>query len=45
MAHVDQVLGHALTALPAPIEWTEADDLASQPTPPAAAAEPPTIAH
>ena len=31
VAHVDQVLEHALTAIPAPIEWTEADDLASQP--------------
>ncbi|MGZ3247322.1 MAG: endopeptidase La [Croceibacterium sp.] len=35
VAHVDQVLEHALTAMPAPIEWTEADDLASQPGPPA----------
>jgi ATP-dependent Lon protease len=25
------VLEHALTAVPAAIEWTEADDLASQP--------------
>ena len=33
VAHVDQVLEHALTALPAPIEWTEADDIASQPLP------------
>jgi ATP-dependent Lon protease len=31
VSHVDQVLENALTALPAPIEWTEADDLASQP--------------
>ncbi len=29
--HVDQVLETALTAIPAAIEWTEADDLASQP--------------
>ena len=29
--HVDTVLEHALTSLPTPIEWTEADDLASQP--------------
>ncbi len=29
--HVDRVLEIALTAIPAPIEWTEADDLASQP--------------
>ncbi len=33
VSHVDQVLEHALTAMPAPIEWTEADDLASQPHP------------
>ncbi len=33
VAHVDQVLEQALVALPAPIEWTEADDLASQPVP------------
>ena len=31
VSHVDQVLEHALTSVPAPIEWTEADDLASQP--------------
>ena len=29
--HVDRVLEISLTAIPAPIEWTEADDLASQP--------------
>ncbi|MFL0356978.1 endopeptidase La [Erythrobacter sp. GH1-10] len=32
VSHVDQVLEQALTDMPAPIEWTEADDLASQPT-------------
>ncbi|APE29044.1 endopeptidase La [Aurantiacibacter gangjinensis] len=31
VAHVDQVLETALTSVPAAIEWTEADDLASQP--------------
>ncbi len=31
VSHVDQVLEHALTARPEPIEWTDADDLASQP--------------
>ncbi|WP_298302566.1 endopeptidase La [uncultured Erythrobacter sp.] len=31
VAHVDQVLEQALIDRPAPIEWTEADDLASQP--------------
>ncbi len=32
VSHVDQVLEHALTDMPSPIEWTEADDLASQPS-------------
>lgn len=32
--HVDQVLEKALVAVPAPIEWTEADDIASQPAHP-----------
>ncbi len=40
--HVDRVLEIALTAIPAPIEWTEADDLASQPGAVAAALSPPT---
>ncbi len=31
VAHVDEVLAHALCSVPEPIEWTEADDLASQP--------------
>ncbi|NQX95273.1 MAG: endopeptidase La [Erythrobacter sp.] len=30
VSHVDQVLERALTDMPAPIEWSEADDLASQ---------------
>ncbi len=42
VAHVDQVLQHALTALPAAIEWTEADDLASQPGAPGSATPAPT---
>ncbi|ANU08271.1 endopeptidase La [Paraurantiacibacter namhicola] len=33
VSHVDEVLERALVALPAAIEWTEADDLASQPAP------------
>lgn len=33
VAHVDEVLAHALTESTQPIEWTEADDLASQPAP------------
>ena len=36
VAHVDEVLEHALTEMPSAIEWTEADDLASQPDPAAA---------
>jgi ATP-dependent Lon protease len=32
VAHVDEVLDHALVEPLQPIEWTEADDLASQPT-------------
>ncbi|WP_369025514.1 endopeptidase La [Qipengyuania sp. RANM35] len=31
VSHVDEVLEHALVSKPEPIEWTEADDLASQP--------------
>ena len=31
VSHVDKVLETALTAMPEAIEWTEADDLASQP--------------
>ena len=31
VSHVDEVLAHALCSVPEPIEWTEADDLASQP--------------
>ncbi len=45
VAHVDQVLARALTALPAPIEWTEADDLASQPHNAAPGSVAPSTAH
>ncbi|RJY08326.1 endopeptidase La [Aurantiacibacter aquimixticola] len=45
VAHVDQVLECALTALPAPIEWTEADDIASQPQGQAGSVPPATTAH
>ncbi|MEP2550971.1 MAG: endopeptidase La [Marinomonas sp.] len=38
VAHVDTVLEHALVSELAPIEWTEADDLASQPVPQAPSA-------
>jgi len=33
VSHVDQVLEHALTDMPVPIEWSEADDIASQSAP------------
>jgi ATP-dependent Lon protease len=38
VAHVDEVLARALTEPLEPIEWTEADDLASQPAPTASGA-------
>ena len=34
VTHVDEVLERALVSMPQPIEWTEADDLASQPAAP-----------
>ena len=40
VAHVDEVLARALVEPLSPIEWTEADDLASQPGAPAAGANP-----
>ena len=40
VSHVDEVLEIALTETLAPIEWTEADDLASQPHGPAVSASP-----
>ncbi|QZD86234.1 endopeptidase La [Qipengyuania psychrotolerans] len=45
VSHVDEVLKHALTTLPVPIEWTEADDLASQPGHTAAGGPPAPTAH
>ena len=45
VAHVDQVLEHALVSQPAPIEWTEADDMASQPVPGGHAVGPSPTAH
>ena len=42
VAHVDAVLARALVHMPEPIEWSEADDLASQP---AAQADPGMTAH
>jgi ATP-dependent Lon protease len=46
VSHVDEVLERALVAPLQPIEWTEADDLASQPVAAATAlVEPPPTAH
>ncbi|WP_226019608.1 endopeptidase La [Novosphingobium sp. FKTRR1] len=45
VSHVDEVLARALTAPIEPIEWTEADDLASQPTAGVPAAQPAPTAH
>jgi ATP-dependent Lon protease len=45
VAHVDEVLALALVSRPEPIEWTEADDLASQPTAAVPAAIAPPTAH
>ena len=45
VSHVDQVLEHALTSVPAEIEWTEADDLASQPLTVGNAQSPVRTAH
>jgi ATP-dependent Lon protease len=45
VSHVDQVLEYALTSVPEPIDWTEADDLASQPAPPLPGPGAATIAH
>jgi ATP-dependent Lon protease len=45
VSHVDQVLEHALTSVPAEIEWTEADDLASQPLTVGNASSPVRTAH
>ena len=42
VSHVDEVLEHALTSVPSPIEWTEADDLASQPGHPQVGSSAPT---
>jgi ATP-dependent Lon protease len=45
VAHVDEVLRHALVTPIEAIEWTEADDLATQPNPPAAGVPSPTVPH
>ena len=45
VSHVDQVLERALTDALEEIEWTEADDLASQPVPPAISGHGAPTAH
>ena len=45
VSHVDDVLARALVSRPEPIEWTEADDLASQPGAAVATAPVPPTAH
>ena len=45
VSHVDQVLERALTAVPEPIEWSEEDDLASQPNPASVAPGTTATAH
>ena len=45
VSHVDEVLALALVSRPEPIEWTEADDLASQPSAAVAPAITPQTAH
>jgi len=45
VSHVDEVLKHALVEVPGAIEWTEADDLASQPSPQPSGTAPPPVAH
>ncbi|MBA4087073.1 MAG: endopeptidase La [Novosphingobium sp.] len=45
VSHVDEVLARALSSVPQAIEWTEADDLASQPTAPAGATGAAPTAH
>ena len=45
VSHVDEVLARALTAPIEAIEWTEADDLATQPVPALPAGSAPQTAH
>ncbi|MEO6153988.1 MAG: endopeptidase La [Croceibacterium sp.] len=45
VAHVDEVLARALVSMPGSIEWTEEDDLASQPPSVAPAHSGPSVAH
>ncbi|WP_265570882.1 endopeptidase La [Sphingomicrobium nitratireducens] len=45
VAHVDEVLAHALTQTMQAIEWTDADEQATQPIVPTAPGEEPSIRH
>ena len=45
VSHVDEVLERALVSAPVAIDWTEADDLASQPVLPAMGSEAGKTAH
>ena len=45
VSHVDEVLARALVTAPEPIEWSESDDLASQPAPAAPPGHPSATAH
>lgn len=45
VAHVDAVLARALVSPLTPIDWTEADDLAAQPTPPISAENDAALRH
>ena len=46
VSHVDEVLAKALTQPMTPIEWTDADEQATQPmVPPAAGGEGPSVRH
>ncbi len=45
VSHVDQVLERALTSMPQSIEWSDEDDLASQPNPAPVGSGPSATAH
>ncbi|HTN15384.1 MAG TPA: endopeptidase La [Sphingomonadaceae bacterium] len=45
VSHVDQVLERALTSMPQAIEWSDEDDLASQPNPASVGSAPSATAH
>jgi ATP-dependent Lon protease len=45
VAHVDEVLARALTRPMTPIEWTDADEAATDPVIPATGTEGPAVRH